>query len=88
MSVTKVDESKVKITISTKCGNLSNKTLNSMDLNLNKHLLGTELTISSKVISRIKNKTNYIILFEELDEMILSKSSYKITNFIDLSPYA
>ena len=46
MGVTKVDESKVKITISTKHGNLFNKILNSMDLNLNKHLLGTEHTIS------------------------------------------
>ena len=27
-------------------------------------------------------------MFEELDEIILSKSSYKITNFIDFSPYA
>ena len=87
MSVTKADESKVKITISTNCGDLSNKTLNSLDLNLNKHLLGRDHTISSNVISRIKNKTNYTILFEELEEIILSKSSYKLTSFIDFSPY-
>ena len=30
---------------------------------------------------------NYTILFEELEEIILSKFSYKITSFIDFSPY-
>ena len=85
MSVTKADESKVKITISTNCGDLSNKTLNSLHLNLNKNLLGTEHTISSNMISRIKKIT---VLFEELEEIILSKSSYKITSFIDFSPCA
>ena len=88
MNVASAEESKVKITISTKHGGLFNKTLNSLDLNLNKHLSGTEHTISSNMISRIKNKTNYTILFEELEEIILSKSSYKITSFIDFSPYA
>ena len=62
--------------------------MNALDLNLNKHLSGTDHTISSNVISRIKNKTNYTILFEELEEIVLSKFSYKITSFIDFSPYA
>ena len=88
MSVVRAEESKVKITIPTKCGGLFNKMLNSLDLNLNKHLSGTEHTISSNVISRIKNKTNYTILFVEMEEVILSKSSYKITSFIDFLPYA
>ena len=87
MSVARAEESKVKITISTKRGGLLNKMLDSLDLNLNKHLLGTEHTISSNMIARIKKKTNYTILFKELEERILSKSSYKITSFIDFSPY-
>ena len=49
---------------------------------------GTECTISSDVISQIKNNTNYTVLFEKLNQIVLSKSSYKITSFIDFSPYA
>ena len=28
-----------------------------------------------------------MVLFERLNQMVLSKSSYKITSFIDFSPY-
>ena len=65
----------MKITVSTKHRDSSNKTLDLRKLDLNKHLLGTEHTVSLNVISRIKNKTNYTILFEKLEEIILSKSS-------------
>ena len=57
-------------------------------LDLNRHLTGTERIISSEVISRIKNNTKYTVLFERLNQMVMSKSSYKITSFIDFSPYA
>ena len=90
MSVTKAEEQRVnmKITVSTKHRDSSDKTLDSRNLDLNKHLLGTEHMVSSDVISRIKKKTNYSVLFEILVEIILSKSSYKITSFIDFSPDA
>ena len=48
----------------------------------------TDVTVSSDVISQIKSNTNYTVLFEKLNQIVLSKSSYKITSFIDFSPYA
>ena len=85
--VAKVEQQgvKMKITVSTKC---NNKTIETLYLDLNKHLTGAECTISSDVISRVKNNTNYMVLFEKLNQIVLSKSSYKITSFIDFSPYA
>ena len=85
--VAKVEQQgvKMKITVSTKH---NNQTIETWYLDLNKHLTGTEHTISSDVISRIKNNTNYTVLFEKLNQIVLSKSSYKITSFIDFSPYA
>ena len=47
-----------------------------------------EHVISSDMISRIKNNTKYTVLFEKLSQIVLSKSSYKITSFVDFSPYA
>ena len=87
VGVAKVEQPgvKMKITVSTKC---NNKTIETRYLDLNKHLTGTECTISSDVISRVKNNTNYAVLFEKLNQIVLSKSSYKITSFIDFSPYA
>ena len=84
--VAKVEQQgvKMKITVSTKC---NNKTIETRYLDLNKHLRGTEHTISSDVISQIKNNTNYMVLFEKLNQIVLSKSSYKITSFINFSPY-
>ena len=84
--VTKAEQQgvKMKITVSTSC---NNKTMETQYLDLNRHLTGTECTISSEVISRIKNKTKYTVLFERLNQIVLSKSSYKITSFIDFSPY-
>ena len=76
---------KMKITVSTRC---NNKTIETQYLDLNKHLTGTECTISSEVISQIKKNANYTVLFEKLNQIVLSKSSYKITSFIDFSPYA
>ena len=83
--VAKVEQQgvKMKITVSTKC---NNKTVETRYLDLNKHLTGTEHTISSGVISQIKNNANYTVLFEKLSQIVLSKSSYKITSFIDFSP--
>ena len=77
----------MKITVSTRH---NNKTIETRYLDLNKHLTltGTESIVSSDVISRIKNNTNYTVLFEKLNQIVLSKSSYKITSFIDFSPYA
>ena len=85
--VAKVEQQgvKMKITVSTKH---NNKTIETWYLDLNRHLIGTECTISSDVISRIKNNTNYMVLFEKLNQIVMSKSSYKITSFIDFSPYA
>ena len=84
--VAKVEQQgvKMKITVSTK---RNNQTIETWYLDLNKHLTGIEHTISSDVISRIKNNTN-TVLFEKLNQIVLSKSSYKITSFIDFSPYA
>ena len=55
--VAKVEQQgvKMKITVSTKC---NNKTIETQYLDLNKHLTGTEHTISSDVISQIKNDAN------------------------------
>ena len=75
----------MKITVSTRC---NNKTIETRYLDLNKHLTGTECIVSHDVISRIKNNTNYTVLFEKMSKIVLSKSSYKITSFIDFSPYA
>ena len=72
---------KMKITVSTSC---NNKTMETWYLDLNRHLTGTECTISSEVISRIKNNMKYTVLFERLNQIVLSKSSYKITSFVDL----
>ena len=85
--VTKAEQQgvKMKITVST---SRHNKTMETRYLDLNRHLTGTEHIISSEVISRIKNNTKYMVLFERLNQMVLSKSSYKITSFIDFSPYA
>ena len=85
--VAKVEQQgvKMKITVSTK---RNNQTIETWYLDLNKHLTGIEHTMSSDVISRIKNNTNYTVLFEKLNQIVLSKSSYKITSFIDFSPYA
>ena len=85
--VTKAEQQgvKMKITVST---SHNNKTMETRYLDLNRHLTGTEHIISSEVISRIKNNTKYTVLFERLNQIILSKSSYKITSFIDFSPYA
>ena len=87
VGVAKVEQQgvKMKITVSTKH---NYKTIETWYLDLNKHLTGTECTISSDVISRVKNNTNYTVLFEKLNQIVLSKSSYKITSFIDFSPYA
>ena len=51
--VAKVEQQgvKMKITVSIKC---NNKTIETLYLDLNKHLTGTECTISSDVISRVK----------------------------------
>ena len=76
----------VKITVSTRHNN--NKTIETQYLDLNKHLTGTERIVSTDVISRIRNNTTYTVLFEKLNKIVLSKSSYKITSFIDFSPYA
>ena len=76
---------KMKITVST---SRNNKTMETRYLDLNRHLTGTECTISSEVISQIKNNTKYTVLFERMNQIVLSKSSYKITSFIDFSPYA
>ena len=76
----------MKITVSTRRNN--NKTIETRYLDLNKHLTGTESIVSSDVISRIKSNANYTVLFEKLNQIVLSKSSYKITSFIDFSPYA
>ena len=76
---------KMKITVST---SHNNKTIETQYLDLNRHLTGTECIISSEVISQIKNNTKYTVLFEKLNQIVLSKSSYKITSFIDFSPYA
>ena len=85
--VTKAEQQgvKMKITAST---SRNNKTMETRYLDLNRHLTGTECIISSEVISQIKNNTKYTVLFERLNQMVLSKSSYKITSFIDFSPYA
>ena len=84
--VTKAEQQgvKMKITVST---SRNNKTMETRYLDLNRHLTGTERIISSEVISRIKNNTKYTVLFERLNQIVLSKSSYKITSFIDFSPY-
>ena len=84
--VTKVEQQgvKMKITVST---SHNNRTIETQYLDLNRHLTGTEHVISSDVISRIKNNTKYMVLFEKLNQIVLSKSSYKITSFIDFSPY-
>ena len=76
---------KMKITVST---SHNNKTMETRYLDLNRHLTGTEHTILPEVISRIKNNTKYTVLFERLNQIVLSKSSYKITSFVDFSPYA
>ena len=76
---------KMKITVST---SRNNRTIETRYLDLNRHLTGTEHVISSDVISRIKNNTKYTVLFEKLNQIVLSKSSYKITSFVDFSPYA
>ena len=85
--VTKAEQQgvKMKITVST---SRNNKTMETRYLDLNRHLTGTECIISSEVISRIKNNTKYTVLFERLNQIVLSKSSYKITSFVDFSPYA
>ena len=85
--VTKAEQHgvKMKITVST---SRNNKTMETRHLDLNRHLTGTECIISSEVISRIKNNMKYTVLFERLNQIVLSKSSYKITSFIDFSPYA
>ena len=85
--VTKAEQQgvKMKITVST---SRNNKTMETWYLDLNRHLTGTERIISSEVISRIKNNMKYTVLFERLNQIVLSKSSYKITSFIDFSPYA
>ena len=85
--VTKAEQQgvKMKITVST---SRHNKTMETRYLDLNRHLTGTERIISSEVISRIRNNMKYTVLFERLNQMVLSKSSYKITSFIDFSPYA
>ena len=85
--VTKVEQQgvKMKITVST---SRNNRTIETRYLDLNRHLTGTKRIISSDVISRIKNNTKYTVLFEKLNQIVLSKSSYKITSFIDFSPYA
>ena len=85
--VAKVEQQgvKMKITVST---NRNNKTIKTQYLDINRHLTGTERIISSEVISQIKNNTKYTVLFEKLNQIVLSKSSYKITSFIDFSPYA
>ena len=75
---------KMKITVST---SRNNKTMETRYLDLNRHLTGTECTMLSEVISRIKNNTKYTVLFERMNQIVLSKSSYKITSFIDFSPY-
>ena len=84
--VTKAEQQgvKMKITVST---SHNNKTMETQYLDLNRHLTGTECIISSEVISQIKNNTKYTVLFERLNQIVLSKSSYKITSFIDFSPY-
>ena len=84
--VAKVEQQgvKMKITVST---SRNNKTIETQYLDLNRHLTGTECIISSEVISRIKNNTKYMVLFEKLNQIVLSKSSYKITSFIDFSSY-
>ena len=46
------------------------------------------VSISPEVISQIKNNMKYTVLFERLNHIVLSKSSYKITSFINFSPYA
>ena len=87
MVVTKAEQQgvKMKITVST---SHNNRTIETRYLDLNRHLTGTERIISSDVISLIKNNTKFTVLFEKLNQIILSKSSYKITSFIDFSPYA
>ena len=85
--VTKAEQQgvKMKITVST---SRNNKTMETQYLDLNRHLTGTEHIISSEVISQIKNNTKYTVLFKRLNQIVLSKSSYKITSFVDFSPYA
>ena len=84
--VTKAEQQgvKMKITVST---SHNNKTMETRYLDLNRHLTGTERIILSEVISQIKNNMKYTVLFERLNQIVLSKSSYKITSFIDFSPY-
>ena len=85
--VTKAEQQgvKMKITVSTSC---NNRTIETRYLDLNSHLTGTKRVISPDMISQIKNNTKYTVLFEKLNQIVLSKSSYKITSFIDFSPYA
>ena len=85
--VTKAEQQgvKMKMTVST---SHNNRTIETRYLDLNRHLTGTKCVISSDVISQIKNNTKYTVLFEKLNQIVLSKSSYKITSFVDFSPYA
>ena len=86
IAVTKAEQQgvKMKITVST---SRNNRTVETRYLDLNRHLTGTKHVISSDIISQIKNNTKYTVLFEKLNQIVLSKSSYKITSFVDFSPY-
>ena len=83
----KEDQQGIKMKIKVSTSN-NNQTLEMWYLDLNKHLSGIENIISTNVIAKITNKANYTVLFEKLNNIILSKSSYKITSFIDFNPYA